>query len=420
MFYGWWIVFAGITLCIFGYGAWFYAFGVLFLPILTEFGWFRASTALALSLARLEGGAEGLITGPLIDRFGPQVVLRVGWILAGLGFIMLSQVRSYWMFLVAYTLLLSLGMNAGLYFPLQKSIADWFREKRGTALGFLTAGAGLGGSLIVIATALLVESYGWRTTVLIYGVIALILGWSLSYVIKPHGPEYYGLRPDGEEVETGKVGVATDQREVPIAEAGFSLEEAMKTPAFWILIVTLTICHAMVPALVVHQIAHVKEMGVSPVMAATTLGLLTFMSVPGRFAAGWLADRWKRDLKWLLVISIFIQTLGILILTLAQSLTHIWIYVVVFGIGYGSRITLEPAIRSRYFGRKSFGTIYGVINFISVLGGGVPAPFFAGWVYDTTGSYTFAFFIFTVTLASALVLALFLRQPKQLQGGEAN
>src|SRR4030042_4248437 len=97
IFYGWWIVGAGIVLCMFGYGGWFYSFGTLFNPISSEFGWSRATTSLAFSLSRLEGGIEGLITGPLGDKFGPRFWVRVGFTMAAIGFFLMYKINNLWM-----------------------------------------------------------------------------------------------------------------------------------------------------------------------------------------------------------------------------------------------------------------------------------------------------------------------------------
>ncbi len=201
VFYGWWIAAAGIILMAFSYGAWYYAYGAFFTPIETEFGWSRAKTSLAFSFSRGEGGLEGVIIGPLCDKFGPRFVVRAGWTLAALGFLLMSRINSFWMFMVSYILFISLGMNAGQTLPLTAAIAQWFDKKRGLALGFLLAGGAILGALLLQGTARLIADRGWRMTNVILAIAALVLGWGMSFIIKPHGPERYGLRMDGEKTE---------------------------------------------------------------------------------------------------------------------------------------------------------------------------------------------------------------------------
>jgi MFS family permease len=412
VFYGWWIVTAGIVLCIFGYGAWFYSFGALFNPISTEFGWSRATTSLARSAASLEGGVEGLITGPLVDKFGPRFMVRVGWTMAALGFFLMYFIHSFWMFLVSYSLLLSLGMNAGLYVPLQTSVAKWFHKKRGLALGLLTTGAALGGSILVPVVAWLIIDYGWRNAVIVLGIGALALGWGMSFILKPHSPDHYGLEMDGRKSESASTPVSP-----AIAHAGagttgeaegLTLKEAMKTQAFWLLVIIFTLSHTALNAIVVHEIPFIEDMGVSAVLAATALGTMTLMSAPGRLFGGWLADRW--NLKYLYAIASVVQAGGLYILSRVTSMSWVWAFVVIYGLSYGMRIPLEPAMRARFFGRKAFGAIMGYLNAFAILGS-FAGPYFAGWIFDTTDSYVIAFLTFGAMMAVAGILVLFIKSP---------
>jgi MFS family permease len=407
VFYGWWMVAAGVVLCIFGYGGWFYSFGALFNPIRTEFGWSRAMTSIPFSLSRLEGGIEGLVTGPLTDRFGPRFMVRVGFTMAALGFLLMSRINSFWMFIISYSLLLSLGMNAGLYMPLQTAVVKWFSEKRGLALGALTTGAALGGSILVPIVAWLITGYGWRTAVLVLAIAAAVLGWTVSFILKPHPPEHYGLRMDGRKDEAVDT-AAGEKKDTVVPEFGLYAREAARTRNFWIIVISFLFAHTALSAIVVHEIPFIEDMGISPVLAATALGTMTLMSAPGRFFGGWLADKWS--VKYLYVISSVGQAIGLLILSRVTSMSWVWVFVVIYGFSYGSRIPLEAAMRGEYFGRKAYGTIYGYINSIAVLGS-FGGPYLAGWLFDNTGSYVSSFLIFAGMMIVAVIAILFLKSP---------
>lgn len=291
VFYGWWIVAAGSVLCAFGYGAWFYSYGAFFTPISTEFGWSRALTSLAYSFNRLEGGIEGLITGPIIDRFGPRFMIRISWTMTALGFLLMSQINSFWMFVVSYTVLVSLGMNGGLYMPMQTSITKWFDEKKGLALGILTASAAIGGSIVLQGTAWLINDYGWRKAVIVMAIVAVVLGWGASFIVKPHGPERYGLRVDGKRVEPGEdvsesASIGTEEEVIGVS-GGISLKEAMKTRSFWIMTIAFLCSHASMTGVVVHEIPFIEDMGVSPGFGSGGSGCYDAYEFPGQ-VGGWL------------------------------------------------------------------------------------------------------------------------------------
>jgi len=407
VFYGWWIVTAGVVLCIFGYAGWFYSFGALFNPIATEFGWSRATTSLGRSAASLEGGVEGLITGPLVDRFGPRFMVRVAFTIAALGFLLMSQINSFWMFIVSYSILLSLGMNAGLYLPMQTALAKWFNEKRGLALGILTTGGALGGALVPVV-AWLITDYGWRRAVVVLAIAAFVVGWAMSFLIKPHGPEHYGLRMDGKKSELASDAISPAIVHASVEAEGLTLKEAMKTQAFWLLVVIFTLTHTALNAIVVHEIPFIEDMGVSKVLAAMALGTMTLMSSPGRLFGGWLADRW--NLKYLYVIASMVQAGGLFIFSRVTSMSLVWCFVIVYGLGYGMRIPLEPAMRAKFFGRKAFGAIMGYLNAFAILGS-FAGPYFAGWLFDTTGDYVIAFLTFAVMMVAAGIVVLFVKSP---------
>ncbi len=412
VFYGWWIAAAGIILMAFSYGAWYYAYGAFFTPIETEFGWSRAKTSLAFSFSRGEGGLEGVIIGPLCDKFGPRFVVRAGWTLAALGFLLMSRINSFWMFMVSYILFISLGMNAGQTLPLTAAIAQWFDKKRGLALGFLLAGGAILGALLLQGTARLIADRGWRMTNVILAIAALVLGWGMSFIIKPHGPERYGLRMDGEKTEPTEevaksASVEIGEKDNGVSE-GISLKEALKTQAFWIMGIAFTFSHTALAAIVVHQIPFIEDMGISKILAAAAMGTNLLMSSPGRFLGGWLCDKW--NMKYLYVVSSIIQAGGLFIFSRATSMSWVWAFVIVYGFGYGIRMPLEPAMRARYFGRKAFASIYGYMNMLAEIGS-FTGPFFAGWIFDNTHSYASAFLTFAGTMVIAAILILFVKNP---------
>lgn len=413
VFYGWWIVAAGSVLCMFGYGSYFYSYGALFNPISHEFGWSRATTSLVFSLSRLEGGIEGLITGPLTDRYGPRVMVMGGWMMAAIGFILMYYMNSFWVFLLAYAGFISLGMGAGLYLPLQTAIAKWFYQKRGLALGFLTAGGALGGAIVLPGVAWLITQYGWRVAVLVLAVVVAVLGLGLGSVIKRHGPQHYGLSPDGKKLQPD-ASMSLSRNHIGQSDArieeGLTLKEAMRTKAFWLMVLAFTFSHTALSAIVVHQIPFVEDMGISKVVAATALGMMTLISIPGRISGGWLADKW--NVRHLYFVASLVQALGLFFLARATNMAWIWMFVIIYGTGLGLRLPLEPMLRAQFFGHKAFGAIMGYINAFAVFGS-FAGPYFAGWIFDTTGSYMTAFLTFAAMMMAAAVVILLLKPPAQ-------
>jgi len=143
--------------------------------------------------------------------------------------------------------------------------------------------------------------------------------------------------------------------------------------------------------------------------AGGALSALAGISIAGRLGFGWLGDR--HDKKFVLIGGLGIMVLGLLVLAFATEFWHIVLFLVLYSPSYGGLASLMPTMRGEFFGRKSFATIGGAMGPITTLGT-VTGPVFAGYVFDTTGSYQIAMLVFAAGTVIALVLTLFLKRPK--------
>ncbi len=415
IFFGWWTVLAGGLLSLWGHGYYIGGMSVLLKPIASELGLSRAATSVGASIGRLEGGLEGPLTGWIIDRFGPRVIATLGIFVAGAGFILMNYVDSLWAYYVAWGVIAGSGVNIGLSLPFDKAITNWFVKKRGVALGI--KGTILGGAPVLMTplVAWLISVQGWRTACLIGGVVMWLVGLPLAwFLIKQDRPEYYGLLPDGATAEEE----ATDVSQMigrgvkyaaEVQEVEFTLRQAMRTRAYWLLVLA-NAAHGMVQsAIILHSVAFVTDMGVEPVKAAMLLGLFAIAGLP-RFVGGLLADRLKKShIRFLMGGAYLLQAVGFTIFLLNQTIAMVYVLFILYFLASGVTIPLPGIIRGRYFGRKAFGSIAGVSSAI-VMPVGVAAPIYAGWIYDTTGSYITTFTLFAPLLALAAVL-MFLAVP---------
>ena len=147
-------------------------------------------------------------------------------------------------------------------------------------------------------------------------------------------------------------------------------------------------------------------------VAAAAFGTMVFMTGPSRLLFGWLGDRVKkRQIRYLVMLAHFIQGLGVLIFTRATSMAGVWAYLIIYGLGNGASIMIWPPLRGRYWGRKAYATIQGAMMPFSMVTG-IIAPVYAGWVYDTTGSYTSAFNVILIFIVISTVIMYFAIPPK--------
>lgn len=419
IFFGWWTVIAGGLVDLWGAGYQVYGISALFKPISQELGISRAVTSIASSIGRLEGGLEGPLTGWISDKYGPKWIIMFSVFCMALALILMNYVGSLWAFLVVWGVLLGTGHNI-LSLPLDKAITSWFVKKRGLALSIRWVLSGLSGVLVLPLIAWLIITQDWRMTCVIGGVVMALIGFPLCwFFVKQKRPEYYGLLPDGARVEPG---LETDIEAMidrgaeyasSLEETEFTARQALKTPAYWLIIVVQSVHMLVGPVMSIHCIPFLTDIGIDPLKAAGMMALMIGSSIPSRLIGGLIADRMsKNHLRFLMGGAYLLQAAGIIVFLLNQSVTMIFVWFILYGIGQGVGHTLNPLMLARYFGRKAYGSIRGSMVMVATPIG-IVAPVYAGWIYDTTGSYMAAFIQFAVLLAVSGIIAFFIFSPKQ-------
>jgi MFS family permease len=414
IFYGWWIVLATNIICMVGYGTWLYSFGVFFKPMSEEFGWTRAMTAGAYSLRSIEGGIASPIVGWAVDKYGSRGVIIVGAIVSGLAFALMPLVNSLLGFYLIYGILLSTGMSAMLYLPAWTVIAKWFRRRLSLAMALLSVGAGIGGFICAPAAAYLIAHFGWRSAFVILGVVIWIVAIPLALVVR-NSPEEMGLRPDGDappdetpqqsdrpsESEQGDPGAST--------QVEFTLRQALRSWAFWMLALAFFFFGMAHSTVTVHAYNKMTDAGMPEVQAAFAFGMIMLVSIIGRLSFGYLGDYLTK--RYLFMVAYAFTGAGLLVLMNAETMGMVYVFVFLFGVGFGGTVPLMPAIRAEYFGRAALGKIQGFMNPVMMFAGAV-GPIFAGYIYDSTGSYRIAFMV-TGLLTFAAVIVMFFARPSK-------
>jgi MFS family permease len=411
VFYGWWIVLSTNIICMLGFGTWLYSFGVFFKPMMVEFGWSRAMTSGAASLRSIEGGVAGPVVGWAVDKYGAQKVIIVGALISGFSFALMPLIKSLLGFYLLYGILLSIGMSAMLYIPAFTVIAKWFRRRLSRALAVLAVGAGVGGLICAPTAAYMIKHFGWRSAFLAMGITIWVVVVPLALVVK-ETPEEMGLRPDGDPAEDEPSegnSESSPQRESPeaLSVPDYTLSQALASSPFWLLSFAF-FCQSMVHSVIfVHAVPALNDAGISMEKAAFSIGLLSFVSVAGRLSFGYLGD--FTDKRYLFMVSYTLMGLGALILLNARTMPVVYLFIALFGVGFGGNVPLMPAIRAEYFGRAAFGKIQGFMSPVTMIAGAI-GPILAGYFFDKTGSYQISF-LFVGLLPFAAAVAVFFARP---------
>jgi len=418
IFFGWWTVLAGGILDLWVYGYHGYGISALFKPIASDLGFSRAVTSVPVSISRLEGAFESPLAGWFTDRYGPRWIILFGIFLVGLSLILMNFVNSLWGYYLVWGILLGTGHNISTIIPVATAITNWFVKKRGRALSVKWVLSGLSGVIVLPLIAWLITTQGWRMTCLIGGVVMLLVGLPITWFgFKRHRPEYYGLLPDGATMEDE---IAEESRMIDrgveyaaeVKEVEFTLRQAMRTSAYWLLMLAQASHNLAMPGISLHGIPFLTDIGFAPLRAASMMAMMVAVSIPFRLIGGFLADRvHKAHLRLLMGGAYLLQAIGFAIFLINQTTAMIYVWFILYGIGMGAGFVLMSPMMARYFGRKAFGSIQGISTML-MTPIGIAAPIYLGWVYDNTGSYITAFNLVAVLLALSAVFISLILPPK--------
>jgi MFS family permease len=374
----------------------YFSYGVLFNPLIDEFGWSRASISGAASMAFLLMGFLGIGVGRLNDRFGPRVLMTVSGVFFGLGYFLMSRIEAIWQLYLFFAIILGIGLSTVDVIALT-TIARWFVKKRGIVTGIVKVGTGAGQMVIPFLVSILIIRYGWRSSCVIVGVAVLIILVAIAQLLR-RDPGQMGLSPDLN---------ASGSTDRPVSETeGLTLREAMRTSQFW------TICAAMLAivfcllTVMVHIVPFAQELKVSPARAAGVLSTIGGVSMAGRFVGGFAIDRIGSKK---VMIFCFILLIAVLLwLQIATELWMLYLFAIVYGVAHGGFFTTFSPIVAEFFGIKSHGALFGITMFCGTFGGAL-GPVMAGYVFDVTGAYAGAIWICTVIGIFGFVLVALLK-----------
>jgi sugar phosphate permease len=287
IFYGWKMVFAAASLQFIQSMMLHQAFGAYVAVLIQDKGWSKTSVSGASAMMSMEAAVIGPILGWFLDKFGSRGVIKVGVVMFGIGFMLLSQIDSLMGFYGA-VIVIAIGSSMAGYFPLNVGVIQWFEKKRARALSMVGLGLALGGMFVPIV-AWSIESIGWRETAFGCGVVAIVIGYPLACVFRRR-PEDFGETVDGAGAQRGTVDITGTQASTK-PEPEFTAKQALRTQAFWLLSAGHGVALIIVTAVNTHAINHMRiSLGYTIAQASFYITLMTGFQVIGVLLGGVLGD----------------------------------------------------------------------------------------------------------------------------------
>jgi MFS family permease len=404
LYYGWYVI--GVTMMggFLAAGVSQLFMGVMLKPMTEDLGWSRTETAGAITLGTFAAGGLSPIVGWLVDRHGPRLLAPIGASIIVCAYIALANLSEIWHFYIAYFVGRGVAASTIGGVVSMTIAANWFRRKRGRALGLTAMAVPLGGAVLALLGQLIIELSGWRAVFATFGVLLAVLYIGPALLIIRRRPEDIGLLPDG---ETAAEASEADKRERK-PERSWTLKEATRTRALWLLIVGLTIGTLANSAVGFHQVAYYTDQGLSPAVAATLLSVYAFSGAFANGIWGWMVERFSE--RGLVVTATALCAFGVLFLLTVDTLPEAIVFAIIFGMAGRGESSLIMMMLAQYYGRDSYGTISGFITPFQMVGLGL-GPLLGSISYDAAGSYSGAFVALSGAYMVAAVFLFLARRP---------
>ncbi|MCX8082909.1 MAG: OFA family MFS transporter [bacterium] len=370
-----------------------YAWGIFIVPITTETGWTRTSVSLAVSILLLVFSLFMPVGGFLEQKIGPGITALMGGIILSAGWIMASFTNSIKWLYMTYGLLGGIGTGLS-YLPSVSTGIKCFENRKGLIAGIITAGFGLGSAFLAPLGVELIELYGWRRTMFIYGVIlGIIISISSIFLRMPAG-------------ENKKAEIKTDDNKnndyIPI--------RMIKDVSFKTIFFTYFFAMLSGMMLIGHIVPFLEDAGYSSIQASLAITILAISNGTGRITVGFLSDKW--DKGNILRSLFFIIGITSITLNFIPSIYLFYIASVLIGLCFGGFLSIYPAITAEMFGTRYFGVNYGIV-FIGYGLGCFAGPLLGGFFYDAMENYFLAFIIAgIISLSGAGLVEFVLKKSK--------
>jgi MFS family permease len=371
-------------------------FSVFIEPWSQEFGWSRTAISGVFSFATVMAAFVGPMVGRGLDRYGGRLILGVGALLIAGSLISISFASSLIFLYAAF----SVGRMAMMNIQNLAShtvVANWFIARRAFATAVVINGNRLGLAVWPWIAGAVVVASGWRSAFWVLGVGVAVLAVFPLVLVVARRPDDIGLHPDGRVPKPQSVG---EPSRTP--EFSWEAKQAMRTPAFWLLMAAHTAMMIAGGGSGVHRVPFFVGQGLS----GGLIGPMLFVQAIGMVIGGFAGAALMRRFPQRYVIGSFMLGTTATMFLILQVPANGWAvaYGLLEGFFNGGAFAMLPVIYADYFGRLSIGTIRGLTHPVVMIANAA-GPLLGGIIFDARGEYDMAYLTFgTVTLIGAMLV----------------
>ena len=377
-------------------------------PLSQEFGWSRTLISGSVSAGALAALVLSPGVGWCIDRFGARPVLVISVLILGMTMTSMAWATLPLTFYIAFA-------SARVVFHTSAPIgastvsARWFIAKRGRAIGVIFLWGAIGGLVFTVLSAEMIDHFGMKAAWITIGLVVFGVSLAPCLFLVVERPEDMDLLPDNvlpakDEENRHQVSLAA----VASDEDSWTLSEAMKTKAFWILFFMGMAMFCVNTGTNVHIGAYYRDQGLTLTLAAVAISFSWIVSAVGSLIWGWVLE--KIQARWAYSMVFVILGVSTLYLLAVDSTAQALVASGLIGCVSGGSNVVISIMYADYYGRNSLGRIRGVSE-TGVLIGQAVGPLLAGILFDSRGSYSFVFILFGVLALACSLLVLTAKPP---------
>lgn len=377
--------------------------GVFIKPLEAEFGWDTAEISSALAVRFALFGLVGPFAAAFMNHFGVRRVVLTALTLVASGMILSLFMTQFWQLVVLWGLVVGFGTGLTAMVLGATVATRWFTQRRGMAMGLLSASSATGQLVFMPMLANLTEHFGWRTALACI-CVAIVIAAVAVLALMRNRPSDLQLPSYGEteiQPEVTSRQTFTQLLVTPLKV----LRDVAGTWTFWVLFMTFLICGASTNGLIqTHFISMCGDYGLIATTAAGMLAVMGIFDFVGTIGSGWLSDRF--DNRWLLFSYYGLRGVALIILPFSDFTVYgLSFFALIYGLDWIATVPPTVKLTVQRFGPERANIVFGWIFAGHQLGAAF-AAYGAGWTRTHFASYLPAFFISGLLCVIAALIAL--------------
>jgi MFS family permease len=387
--------------------------------------WDRTQLGTAYAIFQLMVGAPAPLVAILIARRGVRFTAALGCSVVVAGALLMSfVVRTSLQTDLVYGVMVGLGAMTGGVLVAQTGINRWFNRFKGLAITLVHTGGTLGGfaAARVLDKVIRLFDGNWRAGWWLMAGLSTVCG-ILAVAFVRERPADLGQLPDGAAANdpSGDFVAASAERRAPIGgvyktKEDWTLNEALRTPALWLYVISILGFSAGYPLYLAHGVAHLRDLGFTPAAAASSISIMLLCALFGTLFFAAVADRIEPRLVW--AVSSVIFAIGMLLAMRASGRAGLYLYAICMGTSFGTSFSAMMVLPANYYGVKAYPSVISAVMVVGTVTGAGAASL-SGIVFDHFGSYTPVFYCVAGMSFLAAILLLLMKPVRKPEGGLA-